>query len=84
MPRLDKTGPQGQGPMTGRGLGACGSGVGYGRGLGRGRGYGLGCGCPLCGFMPQVITEKQEKEMLQEQAKMLEQEIKAIKERLGK
>lgn len=34
----DKTGPQGMGPGTGRGMGSCGRGaVG---GLGRGRGYG--------------------------------------------
>ena len=26
MPRGDRTGPQGQGPLTGRGMGSCGSG----------------------------------------------------------
>jgi hypothetical protein len=25
MPRMDKTGPTGQGPMTGRGMGPCGN-----------------------------------------------------------
>ena len=30
MPRLDRTGPMGQGPRTGRGLGPCGGGYGYG------------------------------------------------------
>ncbi len=54
MPRGDRTGPAGMGPMTGRGAGFCagynvpgfmnsGGGCGYwgrGRGMGRGRGFG--------------------------------------------
>ena len=38
MPAQDGTGPNGQGPMTGRGLGPCGGGMrrGCSRGLGRG------------------------------------------------
>ena len=51
MPRLDRTGPQGQGPMTGRGMGSCGQGnawggqgQGWGRGGGMGRGAGRGAG----------------------------------------
>lgn len=54
MPKLDKTGPQGKGPKTGRGLGSCndgadkqqerpGRGFGFGRGCGR-RGWGFGFG----------------------------------------
>lgn len=45
---MDKTGPQGQGPMTGRGLGKCNTNGSkkvlrpYGRGDGRGRGMGRG------------------------------------------
>ena len=35
MPGQDRTGPLGQGPLTGRGLGPCGR--GFGRGFGRGR-----------------------------------------------
>ncbi|MGM0681979.1 MAG: DUF5320 domain-containing protein [Thermodesulfobacteriota bacterium] len=42
MPRGDRTGPQGQGPMTGRGMGKCGGKAGQGRGQGIGRGRGLG------------------------------------------
>jgi hypothetical protein len=47
MPNFDKTGPQGKGPKTGRGLGQCegatpqggaGAGIRAGRGLGAGRG----------------------------------------------
>jgi len=55
MPRGDRTGPAGFGPMTGRGLGYCagypapgymhaGWGGGFGRGFGRGRGRGWGGG----------------------------------------
>jgi len=57
MPIGDRTGPDGMGPMTGRGLGYCAGysspgftrgvprgGAGYGRGYGFGRGYGYGRG----------------------------------------
>lgn len=49
MPRGDGTGPRGQGPRTGRGLGSCPSvgrkpRVGVRRGLGMGQGRGLGMG----------------------------------------
>jgi hypothetical protein len=59
MPQQDRTGPQGQGPKTGRGMGKCGpkggtpiprgqggmgSGSGQGRGAGKGAGRGTGQG----------------------------------------
>ena len=48
MPRGDKTGPEGQGPKTGRGLGPCNGenqkGSQFPKQLGRGRGRGLGRG----------------------------------------
>jgi hypothetical protein len=37
MPNKDRTGPEGKGPKTGRGMGPCGKGKG-----GMGRGMGLG------------------------------------------
>lgn len=48
MPRMDGTGPMGQGAMTGRGQGNCqGNGnakrLGVGNGVGLGRGHGMGC-----------------------------------------
>ena len=53
MPNEDKTGPEGDGPLTGQGLGKCdekdgqvqdlAAGQGYGKGRGRGRGRGRGC-----------------------------------------
>jgi len=51
MPRGDRTGPNGMGPMTGRGMGYCAGynapgfmNCGFGRGMGRGRGAGFGRG----------------------------------------
>ncbi len=54
LPRGNRTGPWGQGPRSGRGLGYCsgysapgyakGSGIGWGRGYGGGRGWGGGRG----------------------------------------
>ncbi len=41
MPNKDKTGPLGEGPLTGRGLGPCGNGEKRGRlGLGQRSGFG--------------------------------------------
>ena len=82
MPRFDGTGPLGSGPGTGWGMGPCGAGMGWRRGFGRGYGRGFGRreygGYP---YQPQ-ITKKEEKEMLMDDAKDLEEEIKAIKARL--
>lgn len=44
MPNLDKTGPMGQGSMTGRKLGNCQTCEGRHKGMARCRGYGLGIG----------------------------------------
>lgn len=65
MPRLDKTGPRGLGPLTGRVLGSCSAGT-------------RGCFC----CYPQVITEKEEQEILKNEAEYLEQELKEIKSRI--
>jgi len=80
MPQGDRTGPNGQGPMTGRRMGFCAGfnvpgfmnpdfGRGMGRGFGRGRGFRQGFAQQV---QPQVITKSQEKEMLK-------QELEAIK-----
>lgn len=46
MPNLDRTGPRGFGPMSGRGMGFCGGARAYGagRGYGQCRGYRAGFG----------------------------------------
>ncbi len=70
MPNLDKTGPAGMGPGTGRGMGPCCGGMGcgyYGRGMGGRR----------------FFTKKEEAELLKEEAKNLEEELRAVKERIS-
>ena len=79
MPNMNRTGPQGQGPMTGRGMGPCGRGIGrYGRGFGRGFSR---------GFQPQFVqpvqySEADEKKILQEELREIEAEKAEIQKRL--
>ncbi len=90
MPRGDKTGPLGEGPMTGRRMGLCAGfnapgfmNSGSGRGLGFRRGFGRGFRRVFIPFaQPQVITEKEEKQMLEENLKSLKQEMEEIQKRL--
>jgi len=88
MPQGDGTGPNGQGAMTGRGRGFC---AGFNMpgfmnpGLGRGRG--IGWRARARQFIPiqqatPVITEKQEKELLEQDLKVLKEEMKEIEIRL--
>ena len=103
MPGGDRTGPLGQGPMTGRALGYCTGypdpgfanfGPGYGRGFGRGWGRGFGRGFwgrgrgfwwrgnfPESYYSPPLNTTE-EKTYLENMVKNLEEEIKAIRERI--
>lgn len=69
MPQLDQTGPRGQGPMTGRGLGRCGGGMRQGWGC-RGS-YGFG---------RRFASPKNELAALEEDEKILEEELAAIRE----
>ncbi len=85
MPNLNGTGPQGTGAMTGRRMGQCAGGYTRGGRCVRGCGYGSKIGRGYAtNTNIQVISEKEEKEMLTEDAKYLEDELKAIKERLNK
>jgi len=93
MPQGDGTGPAGQGSMTGRGMGSC---AGYsvpgymngrfGRGMGRGFGRGFGWRARAMQVMPiqqpAVITEKQEKQFLEQDLNALKEEMKEIEKRL--
>ena len=72
MPGFNGTGPNGQGPLTGRGFGPCGQRLGMGRGFGRG--FGGGYNAP--------ITEQQEKEMLTGNMNALQEELEAMKKRI--
>lgn len=96
MPFGDGTGPLGQGPMTGRGVGFC---AGYQRpgytnpALGRRVGFGRGRGwrnwyraTGLPGWqragMGYSSTAKEEKEMTQEELSVLKEQVKALEARL--
>ncbi len=92
MPGYDRTGPNGQGPITGRGLGPCGAeessyrrgmpigrGFGYGRrgGFSGGRGFGFGRGRGLGrGFIGNMPPE--------ENIEDLSERVRKIEETLNK
>ncbi|MBN2198128.1 DUF5320 domain-containing protein [Candidatus Wolfebacteria bacterium] len=80
MPRHDGTGPLGYGPGTGRGLGPCGGGRARGRGFGRGLGFGL----RRNGNFNSVpnLTKEEEAQALSQEASLLEEDLKAINDRL--
>jgi hypothetical protein len=83
MPRRDRMGPMGYGPITGRGLGPCGGGFAFGRGRGYGRGYGFD-------YMPYEprysrpapITKEEEAKILEAELNAIEEEKKEIESRL--
>ncbi|MFA5125865.1 MAG: DUF5320 domain-containing protein [archaeon] len=90
MPRGDRTGPAGLGPMTGRGMGYCAGynmpgymnpcfGRGFGRGFGAGRGFGRRF-WTTPQEMIQAVKEPTEKELLSELKAEREEIDKAIKE----
>ena len=92
MPRGDGRGPMGYGPKTGRGLGYCAgynqpgymnNGFGGGRGFGRGygRGYGIYGGYRGYGGYYSLNNEE-EKNVLNNQIRLLEEELKNAKNRL--
>jgi len=99
MPRGDRTGPMGMGPMTGRGAGFCGGfgapgfmnampgrgGMGFGRG--RGRGFGMGMGWRHgWGFQgAQVACQQQvdELSLLKNQAKYFGEALQSINSRIS-
>jgi len=73
MPQQDGTGPMGQGPLTGRGLGPCGRGFGFRQGFGRGFGW---------GFQPVQFSEADEKKILQKELEEIKVEKQDIEKRL--
>ena len=85
MPRGDRTGPEGRGPLTGRGLGDCGDGRGVGRrfigrrGCGRGFGRGFGNGA---GYRNVEYSANSEKSALEAEISMLRDELAAVEKRL--
>jgi len=87
MPQGDGTGPAGMGPMTGRVMGFC---AGFNSpgfmnsGFGRGRGFAFRARTmqPQVIEQPQIITEKQEKQYLEQELGTLKEEISEIEKRL--
>ncbi|MCL4366832.1 DUF5320 domain-containing protein [Patescibacteria group bacterium] len=84
MPRLDRTGPQGFGPRTGRGLGPCGRDYAFGRGWGDRFGWGFGAGYGPIGFGPgwfasRQWTKEDEKQALASYRQDLEEELAEVK-----
>jgi len=75
MPGFDKTGPNGEGPMTGRGMGPC------GKGMRKGFGRGMGCRFGRRAYIeePLEMTSEQKKKVLEAEAVELEAELNAIK-----
>ena len=62
MPNKDRTGPEGKGPKTGRGLGPCGDGTPKGGGRGMGLGLGRGRGKPMGRGLGRNIDDNTEAE----------------------
>ena len=73
MPGMDGTGPQGQGPMTGRGLGTC----------SRGQGLRRRIFCPRVGLNsvnnPVTLTGEEEKKILEAEKADIEKRLKELK-----
>ena len=84
MPFGDRSGPGGMGPMTGRGKGFC---AGFdepgfrdfGVGRGRGRGFGFRARFYPQTIQSQVISESNEKDMLEAELKEIQKRLKELK-----
>lgn len=94
MPGGDRTGPSGQGPLTGRRMGYCvcedrssymlNSGYGYGRGRGFRRGFGPGRGMGYGNFYQENITDVSEKTLLENEIRILKEQLSSLENRLSK
>lgn len=88
MPNFNGTGPMGQGPMTGGGMGKCGEGEGDfapgdGMGMGRGMRGGMGIrGRGICRGQNANYTPEQEKTALQNEVSNLKAMLKNAEDRL--
>lgn len=94
MPRFDGTGPVGQGPMTGKGVGSCGGSTGFFGRLGfghRAAGQGFGPGGRQAGrglrclnwFGSANVTPADEKTALKEDIQYTEEYLKEAKKHLS-
>jgi len=77
MPRMDRTGPMGTGPI-GRGMGPCGNGQAN---WGRGRGFCRGAGAAR-DMIPTAFLPDKEKDILEQQKVWLQTQLEGITHRL--
>jgi len=77
MPFGDGTGPLGAGSKTGWGRGRCAGAMGFGRGMSIRRWFGG------WGGQPGGVNAPDEKGLLERQAGMLQDQLEAVKRRLG-
>ena len=99
MPRGDRTGPSGEGPTTGRGMGYCTGndhpgfdnprsigGRGYGRrhgGTGYGRGAGIGFRHGYGNYYHGNVTDVSEKTLIENEIRILKDQLSALEDRLS-
>jgi len=69
MPGFDRTGPQGQGPQTGKGYGPCGRGRGFGRGF-----------CFRKWEKPVELSKEEKTKILKAEKEEIEKELKELEE----
>ncbi len=99
MPRGDRTGPEGNGPMTGRQMGYCAGNEypgsanlnpGYGRRFGRGfnrlfgRGRGLGFGRDYGNYSDENIPNVSTKNVLENEIRNLKERLSIFEKQLSK
>jgi len=89
MPRGNRMGPMGQGPMTGRGAGFC-AGNGNGNGFGSGMGFGAGGSGSGRGYrfrqavgLQPVFSNSEEAAFLENRKSLLSGELESVKSRLA-
>jgi len=96
MPRGDKTGPAGTGPMTGRQLGYCsgndtpgftnhgfGFGGGFRRNMGFGRSFRRGYGTRNQRYYQEDIPNVSKKTLLENEIKILKEQLSNIEDQLS-
>ncbi len=93
MPRGDRTGPLGNGPRTGRGMGMCGGydSPGFSRGMGQGRNARMGgffrrgfAGRGGGFFAGRTVSDSEYKEMLRNEQAELKNRIEELEREINK
>jgi len=97
MPRGDRTGPAGEGPLTGRRMGYCagydhpgfnnlerGYGRGFRGGFGHGRGSGLGFRHGYGHYYHESVPDVSEKTLIENEIRILKDQLSSLEERLSK